>query len=125
MAGLPYAELHMKNRNIAWTCLILSGLTEVGWAYTMKLSMGFTRLIPTIITVVILAAGFVLLERAVREFGIGMSYAVFTGIGVVGTTLEGVLFLNEGTGILKLVSLAVLVAGIVGLKLCDREESAE
>lgn len=115
----------MKNRNIAWTCLILSGLTEVGWAYTMKLSQGFTRLIPTIITVVILAAGFVLLERAVREFGIGMSYAVFTGIGVVGTTLEGVLFLNEGTGILKLVSLAVLVAGIVGLKLCDREESAE
>lgn len=116
----------MKNsRNFAWLCLFLSGLTEIAWAYEMKLSKGFTVLGPTLIMIVILIGGFFLLERAVRELGIGVSYSVFTGIGIVGTSLIGMLVLHEGVSLIKLAAVAVLCVGIIGLKLCDGEDEAK
>ncbi len=115
----------MKSKNIGWLCLIAAGLSELVWAYTMKLSHGFTVLWPSVITVLVLIGGFFLLAKAVKEFGIGMSYAVFTGIGVVGTSLLGIFVLNEGVSVLKIVSLAVLIAGIIGLKVCEGEGDAK
>ena len=96
-------------------------LMEIVWAYTMKLSHGFTVLWPSVITIAILIASFFLLAKAVNTLGIGLSYAVFTGIGVVGTTLISIFVLKEGASLLKMLSLGVLIIGILGLKLCDKE----
>ena len=112
---------HMKEKNTAWALLVISGLLEIAWAYTMKLSHGFTVLWPSVITIVILILSFFMLAKAVNTLGIGLSYAVFTGIGVVGTTVISIFVLNEGASPLKLVSLSVLIVGILGLKLCDKE----
>lgn len=106
----------MNEKSKAWICLIVAGLSEAIWAYTMKLSCGFTVLLPSIITALVLIAGFFLLAKAVQRLGIGTSYAVFTGIGIVCTAVEGVLLFDEGMGVLKLVSLALLCGGIIGLK---------
>ena len=111
----------MKEKNAAWLLLVVSGLMEIVWAYTMKLSHGFTVLWPSIITVVILTVSFFMLAKAVNVLGIGLSYAVFTGIGVVGTTLISIFVLDEGASTLKLISLGFLIVGILGLKLCDKE----
>jgi quaternary ammonium compound-resistance protein SugE len=111
----------MKEKNTAWILLIIAGLLEIVWAYTMKLSHGFTVLWPSVITIVILIVSFFMLAKAVDKLGIGLSYAVFTGIGVVGTTVISIFVLGEGASPLKLVSLGVLIVGILGLKLCDKE----
>lgn len=111
----------MKEKNAAWLLLVVSGLMEIVWAYTMKLSHGFTVLWPSIITIVILTVSFFMLAKAVNVLGIGLSYAVFTGIGVVGTTLISIFVLDEGASPLKLISLGLLIVGILGLKLCDKE----
>lgn len=111
----------MKEKNAAWLLLVVSGLMEIVWAYTMKLSHGFTVLWPSIITIVILTVSFFMLAKAVNVLGIGLSYAVFTGIGVVGTTLISIFVLDEGASHLKLISLGFLIVGILGLKLCDKE----
>ena len=114
----------MKNKSrTAWICLIAAGLIEIVWAYFMKQSDGFTRPVPTIITVAFLILSFFLLERGIRLFGIGMSYAVFTGIGISGTTIIGIVLLNEGISVAKIVSLAVLSAGIIGLRFCENAEN--
>lgn len=112
---------YMKEKNAAWLLLVVSGLMEIVWAYTMKLSHGFTVLWPSIITIVILTVSFFMLAKAVNVLGIGLSYAVFTGIGVVGTTLISIFVLDEGASPLKLISLGFLIVGILGLKLCDKE----
>lgn len=111
----------MKEKNAAWLLLMVSGLMEIVWAYTMKLSHGFTVLWPSIITIVILTVSFFMLAKAVNVLGIGLSYTVFTGIGVVGTTLISIFVLDEGASPLKLISLGFLIVGILGLKLCDKE----
>lgn len=111
----------MKEKNAAWLLLVVSGLMEIVWAYTMKISHGFTVLWPSIITIVILTVSFFMLAKAVNVLGIGLSYAVFTGIGVVGTTLISIFVLDEGASPLKLISLGFLIVGILGLKLCDKE----
>ena len=110
-----------KEKRIAWLCLIVAGLLEIVWAYFMKESHGFTRLWPTVTTVVFLMPSFFLLERGIRLFGIGMSYAVFTGIGIAGTTAVGILVLGESASPLKMLCLAALLIGIIGLKFCEGE----
>lgn len=114
----------MKNKSgTAWICLIAAGLIEIVWAYFMKQSDGFTRPVPTIITVTFLILSFFLLERGIRLFGIGMSYAVFTGIGIAGTSIIGIVLLDEGISVAKIVSLSVLSAGIIGLRFCENAEN--
>ena len=103
----------MKGKNIAWLLLVASGLMEIIWAYGMKLSQGFTVFWPSVFC----------LGKAVNVLGIGLGYAVFTGIGVVGTSLISIFVLKEGTSPLKLISLGLLIVGILGLKLCDEEDS--
>ena len=114
-----------KSSRIAWICLIVAGLIEIVWAYFMKLSYGFTRPLPTLVTAFFLAVSFFMLERGIREFGIGMSYAIFTGIGIAGTTVLGLVFFGGSAGVLKIVSLLVLLTGIIGLKFCEGDEENE
>lgn len=113
----------MKTKRLAWAFLLAAGLLELVWAYYLKLSEGFTVLVPSVIAVAVLILSFFLLGYSVNVFGIGMSYAVFTGIGIAGTTVIGIIALNESVSPVKLVSLAVLLVGIIGLKLCDGEEA--
>ena len=114
-----------KEKKIAWVCLIIAGLVEFVWAYFLKESHGFTILIPSLLALVFIIISFFLLERAVRVFGIGMSYGVFTGLGIAGTTIIGILALGESVNIIKILSLIVLLAGIIGLKFCDGKEEQE
>lgn len=112
-------ERTKRNKQIGWVCLIIAGLLELVWAYFVKLSNGFTVIGPAALAIFFLIISFFLLERGIREFGIGMSYGVFTGIGVAGTAIVGVLLLNESVSLMKIISLSVLLAGIIGLKFVE------
>lgn len=114
----------MKKSNAGWICLLIAGLTEIIWPYFMKRSYGFTQLVPALLAVAFIVLGFIFLERAVRVFGIGMTYAIFTGIGIVGTSIIGIVVLNENVSVGKVVSILVLLVGLVGLKCCDKEGEA-
>lgn len=95
------------------------------WAYTMKLSHGFSDPFYTVITIAILAANLFLLEKPVATLGIGVSYGVFTGLGIVGTSIVGMIGLGESINLLKIASIAILMIGVIGLKYCDAKEAAK
>jgi quaternary ammonium compound-resistance protein SugE len=101
---------------MAWTILILAGLFEIGWAIGLKYTDGFTRLIPTILTAGSMIISVVLLGLALRELPVGSAYAVWTGIGTVGTALLGMYFFGEPATVIRLVCIGLIVAGIGGLK---------
>lgn len=105
------------NDNRAWFLLVLAGLLEVAWAVGLKYSEGFTRLVPSALTVLGMIASFLLLAQALRTIPVGTGYAVWTGIGVVGTALFGIIALGEPRDAFRLVSLLFIITGIVGLKL--------
>jgi quaternary ammonium compound-resistance protein SugE len=100
-----------------WFILIIAGLMEVGWAVGLKYTEGFSRLWPSVGTIAAMIASVVLLGVALRALPLGTAYAVWTGIGAIGTALFGILVLGESATTLRLVSLALIFAGIVGLKL--------
>ncbi|MDO8861623.1 quaternary ammonium compound efflux SMR transporter SugE [Haliea sp. E1-2-M8] len=100
-----------------WIILFLAGLLEIGWAIGLKYTDGFTRFWPTVGTVISMVASFLLLGLALKTLPVGTAYAVWVGIGAVGTAVLGILLFNESTEMLKMVSLALICAGIVGLKL--------
>jgi len=102
---------------MTWLILIVAGLLEVVWAITLKQTEGFTRLVPSLVTIVTMAASFYLLSVALRTLPLGTAYAVWVGIGAIGTAIAGILLFDEAVTPLKLVSLVLVVAGIVGLKL--------
>ena len=102
---------------MAWVILVIAGLFEVGWAVGLKLSDGLTRPWPTAFTVVSLVLSMALLGWAIRTLPLGSAYAVWTGIGAVGAALVGILLFREPATAARLVCLAMIVAGIVGLKL--------
>lgn len=113
----------LNKQSSAWLCLIIAGALEIVWAYFMKLSCGFTVLVPTVVVIICLVISFFLLGRAVNVLGIGLSYAVFTGIGIAGTTIIGIFLLNETANLVKIISLIVLLVGIIGLKFAENAES--
>ena len=100
----------------AWLFLVAAGLLEVGWAIGLKYADGFTRLVPSLLTLGAMAASFALLAQALRTLPVGTAYAVWTGIGAVGTAIVGILLLGESREVGRLVSIGLIVAGIVGLK---------
>jgi quaternary ammonium compound-resistance protein SugE len=102
---------------MAWALLFLAGLFEIGWAIGLKYTDGFTRAWPTAWTVAAMVASIVLLALAVRTLPIGTAYAVWTGIGAVGTALLGIYLFGEPATALRLACIALIVAGIAGLKL--------
>ena len=101
---------------MSWVLLFFAGLLEVAWALGLKQSAGFTKLWPSVFTVVTMAASMALLGLALRHLPLGTAYAVWTGIGIVGTAIVGMLVQGEPAGALRLVSIALIVAGIIGLK---------
>lgn len=102
---------------MAWLVLIAAGLLEIGWAVGLKYTDGFTRPGPTAATVAAMVASLVLLGIAVRSLPLGTAYAVWTGIGIVGTVLLGIVLFGESTEPLRVLFIGMIVAGIVGLKL--------
>lgn len=102
---------------MAWFLLVLAGLFEVGWAIGLKYTDGFTRLWPTVGTVAAMIISLGLLGLAMKSLPVGTSYAVWVGVGAVGTAILGIVLLGEPANTGRLVSLGLIVAGIVGLKL--------
>lgn len=99
-----------------WIYLALAGLFEIGWAIGLKYTDGFTRLAPTVLTVLSMAVSLGLLGLALKSLPVGTAYGVWTGIGTVGTALLGILLFNEPATAMRLGCIALIVAGIVGLK---------
>jgi quaternary ammonium compound-resistance protein SugE len=102
---------------MAWLYLFIAGLFEVGWAIGLKYTEGFTRLMPSALTLASMAVSLGLLGLALKELPVGTAYAVWTGIGTVGTAGLGVVLLGEPATALRLACIGLIVAGIIGLKL--------
>ena len=100
-----------------WVILVLAGLFEIGWAIGLKYTDGFTRLWPSVWTVAAMIVSLALLGLAMKSLPVGTSYAVWVGVGAVGTAILGIVLLGEPATAGRIASLALIVAGIVGLKL--------
>jgi quaternary ammonium compound-resistance protein SugE len=105
---------------MAWIHLIIAGLLEIVWAVGLKHTAGWTRLWPSVVTAACMILSFVFLSSAVRSLPIGTAYAVWTGIGTMGTVIYGIVFLREPADAIRLVCILLIVSGIVGLKLLTK-----
>ena len=104
---------------MAWAYLVLAGLFEVGWAIGLKYTDGFTRIVPSVLTLVSMVVSVLLLGLALKTLPVGTGYAVWTGIGTVGTALLGIYLLGEPATAARLACIGLIVAGILGLKLAS------
>ncbi|MBN9051597.1 MAG: quaternary ammonium compound efflux SMR transporter SugE [Rhizobiales bacterium] len=102
---------------MSWLILFIAGLFEIGWAIGLKYTEGFSRLVPSVLTAICMVLSVVLLGWALRSLPVGTAYAVWTGIGAVGTALLGIWLFGEPATAGRLVSILLIVCGIVGLKL--------
>ena len=102
---------------MAWILLLIAGMLEVVWAYSMKLSEGFTKLTPSVVTVVMMMASFGLLSLAMRTLPLGTAYTIWTGIGAVGAFIVGVVVLGEQLNTMRVCAAVLIVCGIVQMKL--------
>jgi quaternary ammonium compound-resistance protein SugE len=112
---------HAKDEAVAtaWLALLLAGLLEIGWALGLKYSDGLTRFWPSVVTVAAIAASFGLIGLSLKSLPFGTVYAVWTGIGAAGTMIVGMVAFGEPAGALRVTCLALIVVGIVGLKLAS------
>ena len=104
---------------MAWFLLCVAGVFETAWAVGLKFSDGFSRLVPSVLTVGAMAASMVLLSIALKSLPVGTAYAVWTGIGAAGTAVLGMYLFQEPATVLRLASIALIIAGIAGLKLAS------
>jgi quaternary ammonium compound-resistance protein SugE len=104
---------------MAWVYLIIAGCFEISWTVGLKYTQGFTRFWPSVLTGLAIAASMFFLAQAVRTLPIGTGYAVWTGIGVVGTAACGIVLFAESAALGRLVSIALIVIGIIGLRLTE------
>jgi len=102
---------------MSWFILVLAGLAEIGWALGMKYTEGFTRLWPSLGTVASMAISVALLGIAVKSLPLGVAYAVWTGIGIIGTAIGGAVLLGEPMSVGQLLCVGLILAGIIGLKI--------
>ncbi|SAL25507.1 small multidrug resistance protein [Caballeronia udeis] len=102
---------------MSWFLLLIAGLLEVAWAAGLKTSEGFTRLWPSVFTLVTAVGSFVLLAMAMRQLPLGTAYAVWTGIGAVGAFVFGIVMLGEAVTVARIASAGLIVVGLIGLKL--------
>ena len=101
---------------MTWTLVFLAGLLEVGWAVGLKYTDGFSRPVPTLLTLAAMLASLVLLALAMKQLPVGTAYAVWVGIGAVGTVIAGVFLFDESLSLARLASVGVIVVGVLGLK---------
>lgn len=106
---------------MAWFYLFIAGLFEIAWAVGLKYSDGWTKLFPSVFTVITMIASFFFLSMSVKSLPIGTAYAVWTGIGTVGTVIYGLLFFNESNEFIRIFFIFLIFAGIVGLKIFSTE----
>ena len=102
---------------MTWILLVVAGMLEIGWAIGLKYTDGFTRLVPTVLTVAAMILSMGLLGLAIRTLPVGTAYAVWTGIGTAGTVVLGILLFDEPASFLRLFCVGLIVVGIVGLRL--------
>lgn len=101
---------------MSWIILFCAGLFEIGWAVGLKYTDGFSRPLPTLLTVAAMAISIGLLGLAVKELPLGTAYAVWTGVGAVGTVIAGIILFGESMALVRLASVALIIAGLIGLK---------
>ncbi|MHA3739312.1 quaternary ammonium compound efflux SMR transporter SugE [Pseudomonas sp. Eth.TT006] len=101
---------------MSWIILLFAGLFEVGWAVGLKYTDGFTRPLPTVLTVAAMGISLGLLGLAVKELPLGTAYAIWTGVGAVGTVIAGIILFGESMALIRLASVALIVTGLIGLK---------
>ncbi|MGY5393621.1 DMT family transporter [Acinetobacter sp. NigerLNRRAM0016] len=104
---------------MAWIVLVLAGMFEVIWAYSMKMSEGFTRFIPSVITLIFMVLSFALLAYAMRTLPLGTAYTIWTGIGVIGSFLVGIFILGEPASALRMLAAVLIISGLVLMKVAS------
>jgi len=109
---------------MAWIYLVVAGLFECGWAIGLKYTEGFSKIIPSLLTISAMAISFWLLSVAMKAIPIGTAYAVWTGIGAVGVAIMGMVLFGESRDIMRVICLLLIVSGIVGLKLVSSSHGA-
>ncbi len=102
---------------MSWVILLFAGLFEVGWAVGLKYTDGFSRPLPTALTIAAMAVSLGLLGLAMKELPLGTAYAIWTGVGAVGTVIAGIILFGESMALFRLASVALIIAGLVGLKI--------
>jgi quaternary ammonium compound-resistance protein SugE len=105
---------------MAWIYLIVAGLLETGWAIGLKYTYGFTRLVPSVLTIAAIAASMILLAIAAKTIPIGTAYAIWVGIGAVGAVVLGIVLFDEPRDLTRLAFVGLLIVSLVGLKLTTR-----
>lgn len=105
---------------MAWVYLLIAGILEVVWAVGMKYADGWTKLYPSIFTIVSMIIGFYFLSLAVKSLPLGTAYAIWTGIGTIGTVIYSVIYFKEPMDVVKAICILLIVSGIVGLKLFSK-----
>ena len=121
IVGATHIEAEQARRTMAWIILGIAGVFEVGWAVGLKYTQGFTRLTPSVLTVISMAVSLGLLGLALRTLPLGTAYAVWTGIGSIGTAILGIWLLGESASPVRLACIGLIVAGLIGLKLVSPE----
>ncbi|NCI78999.1 quaternary ammonium compound efflux SMR transporter SugE [Acinetobacter kanungonis] len=104
---------------MAWIVLVLAGMFEVVWAYSMKMSEGFTRFVPSVITLIFMVLSFALLAYAMRTLPLGTAYTIWTGIGAVGSFLLGIFILGEPASALRMLAAVLIISGLVLMKVAS------
>jgi quaternary ammonium compound-resistance protein SugE len=107
----------MMELQMAWVYLIIAGVLEIVWAYSMKLSEGFSKPVPSVITIVTMIASFSLLALSMKSLPLGTAYTIWTGIGAVGAFLVGVMVLGEQANMMRIAAALLIVSGLVMMKL--------
>ena len=102
---------------MAWAILILAGIFEIIWAYSMKMSEGFTRLTPSVVTIIFMILSVVLLSMSMRTLPLGTAYTIWTGIGAIGSFVVGIIILNEPITAMRMIAAVLIVSGLVLMKL--------
>ncbi|MBH8563995.1 quaternary ammonium compound efflux SMR transporter SugE [Nostoc sp. CENA67] len=101
---------------MAWVYLVIAGLLEIAWAIGLKYTQGFTKLVPSITTIVCVILSFSLLSLSLRTLPVGTAYAVWTGIGAIGTAVLGIVLFREPATLGRMMCISLIVAGVVGLR---------
>lgn len=102
---------------MSWIILLFAGLFEVGWAVGLKYTDGFSKPLPTALTIAAMAISLGLLGLAMKELPLGTAYAIWTGVGAVGTVIAGIILFGESIALFRLASVALIICGLVGLKI--------